>query len=125
MKEYGRNRYHNMSGEKKQKLKGYQKNYRANKKLKKKTFDILAFHSIKMEQEALCFGENGIIKNAFLKNKKQININEVDIKRIVSSDEKSYGNKDSFKYFIGQKHKGNRFPAPLIINIYIYIYIYI
>ena len=54
-----------------------------------------------MEQEALCFGENGIIKNAFLKNKKQININDVDIKRIVSSDEKSYGNKDSFKYFIG------------------------
>ena len=35
MREYGRNRYHNMSGEKKQKLKEYQKNYRANKKLKK------------------------------------------------------------------------------------------
>ena len=66
----------------------------------------------------MCFGENGIIKNAFLKNKKQININDVDIKRIVSSDEKSYGNKDSFKYFIGYKHKGNGFSAPLVINIY-------
>ena len=34
-----------------------------------------------MEQKALYFGENGIIKNAFHKNKKLININEVDIKK--------------------------------------------
>ena len=39
-----------------------------------------------MEQKALYFGENGIIKNAFHKNKKLININEVDIKKIVLSD---------------------------------------
>ena len=32
-----------------------------------------------MEQEALCFGENGIIKNA-------VDNNKVDIKRIVLSD---------------------------------------
>ena len=31
-REYGRNRYHNMSKEKKQKLKEYQKNYREAKK---------------------------------------------------------------------------------------------
>ena len=43
MREYGRNRYHNMYGEKKQKLKGYQKNYRANKKFKKKAFDFYLF----------------------------------------------------------------------------------
>ena len=47
-----------------------------------------------MEQEALYFSENGIIKNAFYKNKKYININEIDIKRIVLSDKKSYDNKD-------------------------------
>ena len=35
-KEYERNRYHNMSGEKKQILKEYQKNYRETKKLKLK-----------------------------------------------------------------------------------------
>ena len=41
-----------------------------------------------MEQEALYFGENGIIKSAFHKNKKPVNINEVDIKRIALSDKK-------------------------------------
>ena len=33
-REYGRNKYHNMSGEKKQRLKEYQKKYRETKKLK-------------------------------------------------------------------------------------------
>ena len=33
-REYGRNRYHNMSAEKNQRLKEYQKNYRKAKKLK-------------------------------------------------------------------------------------------
>ena len=49
-----------------------------------------------MEQEDLYVGENGVIKNAFHQNKKPININEVDIKKIIS-DKKSYGSKDSFK----------------------------
>ena len=44
-----------------------------------------------MEQEAIYFGENCIIKSTFYKNKKPININEVDIKEIVLSDKKSYG----------------------------------
>ena len=34
-----------------------------------------------MEQEAIYFGENGIIKSAFYKNNRPININEVDIER--------------------------------------------
>ena len=51
-----------------------------------------------MEQEAVHFGEDSIIKSAFHKNKKPININEVDIKRIALSDKKSLC-KDSFKYF--------------------------
>ena len=38
-----------------------------------------------MEQEAVCFGENGIIKSAFHKNKKPININKVHIEEIVLS----------------------------------------
>ena len=58
-----------------------------------------------MEQEALYFGENGFTKDAFYKNEKAININEGDIKRIVLSDKKSCGNKDSLKYFIGYKHE--------------------
>ena len=56
-----------------------------------------------MEQEAGYFGENGIIKSAFHKNKNPININEVDIEQMVLSHKKSYG-KDSFKYFIGYRH---------------------
>ena len=52
-----------------------------------------------MEQEDIHFGKNSIIKSAFHKNKKPININEVDIKRIALSNKKSLS-KDSFKYFI-------------------------
>ena len=69
-----------------------------------------------MEQEAVHFGENRIIKSAFHKNKKPININKVDIKRIALSDKKSLS-KDSFKYFIGYRHEGNAFPSPLCIKI--------
>ena len=62
-REYGRSKYHNMSKEKKQKLKEYQKSYCATKISKFLTF--FSFHSIKMEQEGLYFGEYGIINNAF------------------------------------------------------------
>ena len=41
-----------------------------------------------MEQEAVFFGEIGIIKSAFHKNKNPININEVDIERVALSDKK-------------------------------------
>ena len=48
-----------------------------------------------MEQEAVYFRDNGIIKCDFHKNKSPININEVDIEKIVLSNKKSYS-KDSF-----------------------------
>ena len=38
-----------------------------------------------MEQESVYFRENGIIKSAFYKNKRLVNINEVDIEDIVLS----------------------------------------
>ena len=69
----------------------------------------------KKEQEGIHFRENSTIKSTFHKNKKPININEVDIKR-TASDKKSYG-KDSFKYFIGYRHEGNVFPSPLCIKL--------
>ena len=34
-----------------------------------------------MEQEAVYFGENGIVKNDFHKNKRSMNINKVDMKK--------------------------------------------
>ena len=69
-----------------------------------------------MEQEEVYFGEDGIIKNAFHKNKRPININEVDIEEIILSHKKSYS-KDSFKYFIGYKHKCNAFPSLLCVKL--------
>ena len=69
-----------------------------------------------MEQVAVYFGENSIIKRAFHKNKKPININEVDIKRIALSNKKIIG-KDSFKYFVGYRHEGDAFPSPLCIKL--------
>ena len=56
-----------------------------------------------------------IIKSPFHKNKKEININEVDIKRISFSDKKSY-DKDSFKCFIGYRHEGNAFLSLLCVK---------
>ena len=69
-----------------------------------------------MEEEAVYFGENDIIKSAFHKNKRSININEVDIEEIVLSHKESYS-KDSFKYFIGYRHQGNAFPSPLRVKL--------
>ena len=68
-----------------------------------------------MEQEAIHFRKNSIIISAFHKNKRPVNINEVDIERIKLSDKKSY-RKDSFKYFIKYRHEGNAFPSPLCIK---------
>ena len=69
-----------------------------------------------MEQEVVHFGENSVIKSAFHKNKRPLNINEVDIKRIKLSDKKSYG-KDSFRYSTGYRREGNAFPSSLCIKL--------
>ena len=81
-------------------------------KFKIKNFDFFfRFIVEKTEQETVYFEENSIIKSDFHKNKKLININEVDIEDIVLSHKKSYGN------FIGYRHKGNAFPSPLCLKI--------
>ena len=68
-----------------------------------------------MEQEAIYFRENDIIKSAFHKNKRSININEVDIERIAWSDKKSV--KIHLGFFIECRHEGNTFPSPLLIKL--------
>ena len=70
-----------------------------------------------MEQKVLIFGEDCIDKNSFHKNKKRINIDEVDIRRISLSGKHSYGIKNSFEYFIGYIHIGNIFPMQLCIKL--------
>ena len=69
-----------------------------------------------MEQEAVYFGENGIMKSAVHKNKRLIIINDVDIEKIVLSHKKSHS-KDSFKCFVGYRHKGNGFPSPYCVKL--------
>ena len=69
-----------------------------------------------MGQEAVYFRKNGIVKSAFHKNKRPININEVDIEKIVLFHKKP-NSKDSFKYFIGYRHKDNAFPSPLCVKL--------
>ena len=45
-----------------------------------KVFNFFSFYSRQMEQEDLCSGDNDIIKNAFYKNTKPVNINQANIK---------------------------------------------
>ena len=49
----------------------------------------------------MIFSDQCINNYSFYKNKKTINIDEVDIKRILLSEVKSYGDKSSHKYYIG------------------------
>ena len=56
---------------------------------------------MKMGKEVLIFGEGGIIKNKFHIYKRSVSIDKVVIKRILLSKKDSYGNKGSYKYFIG------------------------
>ena len=57
-----------------------------------------------MEQEAVYFGGNGIIKSAFHKNKSPINITEVDIEETVLSHKKSYGKDSDIKVMLFHHH---------------------
>ena len=50
------------------------------------------------------------------KNKKPVNINEVDIEEVVLFSKRLYG-KDSFKYFTGYTHNSNAFPSPLFAKL--------
>ena len=53
-----------------------------------------------MKQKALIFGEDCINKNKFHIYEESINIDKIDVKRIVLSNKESYSNKGSYKYFI-------------------------
>ena len=72
----------------------------------------------------MIFGEEYIIKNKFHVYENSINIDKVDVKKIVSSNKESYGNKGSYKYFLGHTHththtyiyEGNVFPSPIYIK---------
>ena len=60
---------------------------------------------MKMWPKVLGCGETYIDKNAFHNKKSSININEIEIDGIVLYNKTSYGNKGSFKRYIGYRHK--------------------
>ena len=58
-----------------------------------------------MESKVFSYDETYINKNAFHKTTTSINIDEVGINKIKLFDKTSYGNKGSFKYHSGYRHK--------------------
>ena len=69
-----------------------------------------------MKQDAVYFREHEVIKSAFHRNKRPININNLDIGEIVLSHKKLHS-KDPFKYFNGYRYKCNGFPSPLCVKL--------
>ena len=64
-------------------------------------FDFFSLHGIKLDQKVLIFAEKYIIKMKFHMREKSININEVDIKKVVFYNKELKGNKGWYEYFIG------------------------
>ena len=55
-----------------------------------------------MSRSSISFNDEKIEKSDFYnKNKKQFNINDIDINKILVSKKETYGKYNSFKYFIG------------------------
>ena len=62
-------------------------------------------------------GETCININGFQKTTTSINIDEAGINKITLRDKTSYGNKGSFKYYIGYRHKNEALLSPLNIKL--------
>ena len=83
-------RYHNMFKKKETITKKISKKLPWDQKIKLKNFDFFSLY--KKWNKKLCISEKIVLlKVLFIKIKKPININEVDIEEIVLSHKKSYG----------------------------------
>ena len=60
-----------------------------------------------MSGKNINFNDKKIKKSIFYKNKAINNIEEIDVNNILVSKKESYGNKNSFKYFIGYNDNDN------------------
>ena len=54
-----------------------------------------------MSGKKVNFDDKKIKKSNFYKNKKVIRIDDIDVNKILVSNEEQYGSKNSFIYFIG------------------------
>ena len=71
----------------------------------------------KMKPKVLSYDETCINKNAFHTTTTSINIDEVEINKMTLLDKTSYGNKGSFKYHIGYRHKNEALLEPLNVKL--------
>ena len=60
-----------------------------------------------MSGKNINFNDKKIRKSSFYKNKKINNIDGIDINNILVSKKELYGNKNSYKYFIGYNDNDN------------------
>ena len=60
-----------------------------------------------MSGKKINFNDKKIKKSSFYKDKKINNIEKIDVNNILVSKKESYGNKSSFKYFIGYNDNDN------------------
>ena len=68
-----------------------------------------------MSRKNINFNDKKIKKSIFYKSKAINNIEDIDLNNILVSKKEPYGNKNSFKYFIG--YNGNDFIRPLYIRL--------
>ena len=50
---------------------------------------------------SIIFDDKKIKKNIFYRSRKPFNVSDIDVNKIVTSEEVVYGTKNSLKYFIG------------------------
>ena len=68
-----------------------------------------------MNGKNINFDDKKIKKSSFYKSKKINNVEDIDVNNILVSEKESYGNKNSFKYFIG--YNDNDIITPLCIKL--------
>ena len=82
----------------------------------KKHFYFFSSLSIRMSGNSIKFDNKKILKSDFYKNKKILNINDIDVNNILVSKKEKYGKYNSFKYFIGYNDNDVIRPLYLFIS---------
>ena len=68
-----------------------------------------------MSNKTITFDDKKVNKSNFYKNKKLLNLHDLDVNKILVSKKESYGTKNSLKYFI--EYNGDDVIRPLCINL--------
>ena len=81
----------------------------------KKNLLFFSLINIRMSGKNINLNDKKIKKSTFYKNKTINNIEDIDVNNILVSKKEAYGNKNSFKYFIG--YNNNDIIRPLCIGL--------